>query len=49
MTDHTQVDHEAQKTEDVDGGVVDHRTVGKEAGLALKVKIQFQPDSAEDH
>jgi hypothetical protein len=49
MTDHTQVDHEAQKTEDVDGGVVDHRTVGKEAGLALKVKIQFQLDSMEDH
>lgn len=49
MTDHTQAAQEAQKIEDADGGVVDHRTVGKEVGLALKVKTQFLQDSLEKH
>ena len=49
MTDRTQVDHEAQKTEDVDGGVADHRTVGREVDLTLKVKNPFQQHSLEEH
>lgn len=49
MTDHTQADQEVQKTEDVDGGVVDHRTVGNEVDLASKVKNQFLQGSLEKH
>jgi len=49
MTDHTQAAQGDQKIENADGGVVDHRTVGKEVGLALKVKTLFLQDSLERH
>lgn len=49
MTDHTQVGHEPQKAEDVDGGAADHRNAGKKVDLTLKAKNQFLQHSLGEH
>ncbi|KAF7825838.1 cytochrome P450 82C4-like [Senna tora] len=52
MPDHNQVDHEAQKAEDADGGVVDHRTAGKEVDsfeAVLDAAAEEEGEGVEGH